>query len=35
VLFDFVSGPGGIASALRRTLLGAQLNGKSIPLDAG
>jgi hypothetical protein len=32
---DFVSGPGGIASALRRSLLGAQLNGKSVPLDAG
>ena len=32
---DFVSGPGGIASALRRTLLGAQLNGKSAILDAG
>jgi hypothetical protein len=32
---DFVSGPGGIASALRRNLLGAQLNGKSAILDAG
>ena len=32
---DFVSGPGGIASALRRTLLGAQLNAKSVPLDIG
>jgi hypothetical protein len=32
---DFVSGPGGIASALRRSLLGAQLNGKSVPLDVG
>jgi hypothetical protein len=32
---DFVSGPGGVASALRRTLLGAQLNGKSAPLDVG
>ena len=32
---DFVSGPGAIASALRRTLLGSQLNGKSVPLDAG
>jgi Domain of unknown function (DUF222)/HNH endonuclease len=31
----FVSGPDGVASALRRTLLGAQLNGKSVPLDAG
>ena len=32
---DFVSGPGGIASALRRTLLGAPLNGKSAILDVG
>jgi len=32
---DFVSGPGGVASALRRALLGAQLNGKSVPLDIG
>ncbi len=32
---DFVSGPGGVASALRRALLGAQLNGKSVPLDVG
>jgi hypothetical protein len=32
---DFVSGPGGIASALRRGLLGAPLNGKSAVLDAG
>ena len=32
---DFVSGPGGVASALRRALLGSQLNGKSVPLDAG
>ncbi len=32
---DFVSGPGAIASALRRSLLGAQLNGKSVPLDVG
>jgi hypothetical protein len=31
----FVSGPGGIASALRRTLLGQPLNGKSVPLDIG
>ena len=31
----FVSGPGGVASALRRALLGAQLNGKSVPLDVG
>jgi hypothetical protein len=32
---DFVSGPSGIASALRRSLLGAPLNGKSAILDAG
>ena len=32
---DFVSGPGAVASALRRTLLGAQLNRKSVPLDIG
>jgi hypothetical protein len=32
---DFVSGPGAIASALRRTLLDNQLNGKSVPLDIG
>jgi hypothetical protein len=32
---DFVSGPGGIASALRRSLLGAPLNGKSAILDVG
>ena len=31
----FVSGPGAIASALRRALLGAPLNGKSVPLDIG
>jgi hypothetical protein len=28
---DFVSGPGGVASALRRTLLGAQLTPKASP----
>jgi hypothetical protein len=32
---DFVSGPGAIASALRRSLLGAPLNTKSVPLDIG
>jgi hypothetical protein len=32
---DFCSGPGAVASALRRTLLGAPLNGKSVPLDIG
>ncbi len=32
---DFVSGPSGIVSALRRNLLGAPLNGKSAILDAG
>jgi hypothetical protein len=32
---SFVSGPGAITSALRRALLGAPLNGKSVPLDIG
>jgi hypothetical protein len=32
---DFVSGPGAIASALRRSLLGTPLNTKSVPLDVG
>jgi hypothetical protein len=32
---DFVSGPGAISSALRRGLLGAPLNTKSVPLDIG
>jgi hypothetical protein len=32
---DFVSGPGAIVSALRRSLLDAPLNGKSVPLDVG
>jgi len=32
---DFVSGPGALASALRRGLLGAPLNTKSAPLDIG
>jgi hypothetical protein len=31
----FVSGPGALASALRRALLGAPLNGKSVILDVG
>jgi Domain of unknown function (DUF222) len=31
----FVSGPGAIASALRRNLLGASLNTRSVPLDVG
>jgi hypothetical protein len=30
-----VSGPGGVASFLRRQLLGKGLNGPSLPLDAG
>jgi hypothetical protein len=30
-----VSGPGGVASFLRRNLLGKGLNGPSLPLDAG
>jgi Domain of unknown function (DUF222) len=32
---NFVSGPGAVASALRRGLLGAPLNGKSVILDVG
>ena len=32
---SFVSGPGAVASALRRGLLGAPLNGKSVILDVG
>ena len=32
---NFVSGPGAIASALRRALLDAPLNGKSVILDVG
>jgi hypothetical protein len=32
---DLVSGPGGLASALRRSLLGAPYNGKSVVLDIG
>jgi len=32
---DLVSGPGGLASFLRRGLLGARLGGPSLPLDVG
>ncbi|HTX25821.1 MAG TPA: DUF222 domain-containing protein, partial [Streptosporangiaceae bacterium] len=32
---DLVSGPGGLASFLRRTQLGARLAGPSLPLDIG
>ena len=32
---DFVSGPGALASALRRSLLGAPYNAKSVLLDVG
>jgi hypothetical protein len=32
---DFISGPGALASVLRRSLLGAPLNGKSALLDVG
>ena len=32
---NFVSGPGALASALRRSLLGQPLNGKSVILDVG
>jgi Domain of unknown function (DUF222) len=32
---DLVSGPGGLASLLRRGLLGARLAGPSLPLDVG
>jgi len=32
---DLVSGPGGLASALRTGLLGARLAGPSLPLDVG
>ena len=32
---DLVSGPGGLASFLRRRQLGARLGGPSLPLDAG
>ena len=32
---DLVSGPGGLASFLRRRQLGARLGGPSLPLDVG
>ncbi|MBV9447820.1 MAG: DUF222 domain-containing protein, partial [Streptosporangiaceae bacterium] len=35
LILDVVSGPGGAASFLRRTLLGKGLNGPSLPLDVG
>ena len=35
LVLDVVSGPGGAASFLRRTLLGPCLNGPSLPLDVG
>jgi hypothetical protein len=34
-IMQVVSGPGGVASFLRRTLLGKGLNGPSLPLDVG
>jgi hypothetical protein len=34
-VLQVVSGPGGVASFLRRNLLGKGLNGPSLPLDAG
>ena len=34
-VFQVVSGPGGVASFLRRNLLGKGLNGPSLPLDVG
>ena len=34
-ILQVVSGPGGVASFLRRTLLGKGLNGPSLPLDVG
>jgi hypothetical protein len=34
-VIQVVSGPGGVASFLRRNLLGPGLNGPSLPLDAG
>jgi hypothetical protein len=34
-ILDVVSGPGGVASFLRRNLLGKGLNGPSLPLDVG
>jgi hypothetical protein len=32
---DLLSGPGGLASFLRRRQLGVRLNGLSLPLDIG
>ena len=32
---DLLSGPGGLASFLRRRQLGARLGGPSLPLDIG
>ena len=34
-VIQVVSGPGGVASFLRRSLLGKGLNGPSLPLDVG
>jgi hypothetical protein len=34
-VIQIVSGPGGVASFLRRTMLGKGLNGPSLPLDVG
>ena len=34
-ILQVVSGPGGVASFLRRRLLGKGLNGPSLPLDVG
>jgi hypothetical protein len=34
-VLQIVSGPGGVASFLRRNLLGQGLNGPSLPLDVG
>ena len=34
-VLQVVSGPGGVASFLRRNLLGKGLNGPSLPLDVG
>jgi hypothetical protein len=34
-VLQVVSGPGGVASFLRRNLMGKGLNGPSLPLDVG